>query len=235
MAALAVFCSLPLAALSPMPKPVANRLNPAAPTTPARGWRLEEDWALTDGADAYTVGQGENCVTFWNDLAASNAALSRFSGSDLEARAAEIEAPFGKEPKRLESAMRLPDGRWTGTVDGRTVWMHVVLHGRMRCDAEYVETLGGRVYALTRPSTPQSDSLRGVKLSGRGGLAAGLATVAHRTSRLASRWVAGAARGPYIWAAQGSVQRDWDSTDLYLSVVYATTLLIGAELVALAI
>jgi hypothetical protein len=73
--------------------------------------------------------------------------------------------PFGPEPAILENWSRQPDGRISGTLRGRAVWLNVDLEARLEADprptASYVETVGGIVYELGRrlPSDdPTSDA-----------------------------------------------------------------------------
>jgi len=122
-------------------------------------WRAEEDWAILDETPAFTVGSAANTVTFWSALATASSVLCHRTALELEQRRASLAADkslstgsFGREPSVLSSWEQLPDGRFTGTVDGRTVWLTVELEGRLASDpragAGYLISLGGRVYEL---------------------------------------------------------------------------------------
>lgn len=122
-------------------------------------WSDEEDWAIIDTASDFTVGEGTRSVaTFWTALAASNAALCLRTAGECEQRAAELVAKqnvtlaLGPEPRVLDAWIRQPDGRMTGRIDGRTIWLTVALEGRLqsdpRSDAGYIEAVGGAVYEL---------------------------------------------------------------------------------------
>lgn len=127
-------------------------------------WRDEEDWALLDETPAFTVGSGTNTVTFWSALATASPVLGRRTALELERRRARLAVddrglsagPFGREPSVLSSWERLPDGRFTGTVDGRKVWLTVEEEGRLASDpregAGYLVSIGGRVYELGESS-----------------------------------------------------------------------------------
>lgn len=126
-------------------------------------WRAEEDWAILDETPAFTVGSGTNAVTFWSALATASTVLCQRTALELEQRMAHLAADknlsaasFGREPSVLSSWERLPDGRFTGTVDGRTVWLTVELEGRLASDpragAGYLISVGGRVYELGESS-----------------------------------------------------------------------------------
>lgn len=137
-------------------------------------WRAEEDWAILDETPAFTVGSGANAVTFWSALATASTVLCQRTAPELELRMARLaadrdlsSASFGREPSVLSSWERLPDGRFTGAVDGRTVWLTVELEGRLASDprpgAGYLISLGGRVYELGesggRPEEPGTSIL----------------------------------------------------------------------------
>jgi hypothetical protein len=110
------------------------------------------------------VGSGTNTVTFWSALATASSVLCQRTAPELERRMARLAVDdrslstgsFGREPSVLSSWERLPDGRFTGTVDGRTVWLTVEHEGRLASDpragAGYLVSLGGRVYELGESS-----------------------------------------------------------------------------------
>jgi len=164
---------LPLIAVALRPRPAAVRLQRAPCVTGCDGspWTEEETWALVDSTPAFTAGKGKNAATFWTALVASNAVLCQRSPSECMEHAAQLAAvqnatqPFGPEPAILENWSRQPDGRISGTLRGRAVWLNVDLEARLEADprptASYVETVGGIVYELGRrlPSDdPTSDA-----------------------------------------------------------------------------
>lgn len=126
-------------------------------------WLAEEDWAILDETPAFTVGSGANTVTFWSALTAASTVLCHRTAFELEQRMARLAAErslargsYGREPSVLSSWERMPDGRFTGTVDGRTVWLTAELEGRLASDPRagpgYLISLGGRVYELGESS-----------------------------------------------------------------------------------
>ena len=149
--------------IRPAARPVTRALrSPRLTCSADTPWSADEDWALADGLAGFTAGRGaDNAATFWTALAASSAVLGRRSSSEcyertrLLARAQNLTQPFGPEPQVLDSWSRLADGRITGAVDGRTVWLTVEAEARLASDPRtssgYVETLAGRVYELGRP------------------------------------------------------------------------------------
>ena len=54
------------------------------------------------------------------------------------------------QPLLLDAWERLPNGRYAGRVDGRSIWLAVSLEGRLpsdpRVEPGYIEALGGRIY-----------------------------------------------------------------------------------------
>ena len=122
-------------------------------------WQSDEDWALLDSVPAYSAGSGGRVVTFWEALSAATPALSSRTAAECEARARELTAKetsaaikCGSQPPLLEDWAMLPDGRYTGTVGGRAVWLTVEVAGRLASDPRptpgYVEVMGGQVYEL---------------------------------------------------------------------------------------
>ena len=100
--------------------------------------------------------------TFWTAMVSSSAALCERSPSECAQRVQDLVAnnatfDFGREPKVLESWSRLSDGRITGRLDSRTVWVTVEAEGRLASDPRegpgYIESLGGRIYELGEPAT----------------------------------------------------------------------------------
>ena len=156
-------CSAPaLLVLRPVARPAARHRSTRPICSSETTWSADEDWALADGLAGFTAGRGDdNAATFWTALAASSAVLGRRSGSECYertcqlAREQNLTQAFGPEPQVLDSWSRLPDGRFTGTVDGRSVWLTVEAEARLASDprstAGYVETLAGRIYELGRP------------------------------------------------------------------------------------
>lgn len=161
------------------PRPVTVRLQRAPCVTGCDGspWTEEETWALVDSTPAFTAGQGKNAATFWTALVASNAVLCQRSPSECMEHAAQLAAvqnatqPFGPEPAVLEDWSRQPDGRISGTLRGRAVWLNVDLEARLEADprptASYVETVGGIVYELGR-RVPSDDPTPGAGGAGAG-------------------------------------------------------------------
>jgi len=146
-----------------MPRHVLHYSNKDLAGCERRSWRAEEDWAILDETPAFTVGSGTNTVTFWSALATASPVLCHRTTLELEQRRARLAADkslstdsFGREPSVLSSWERLPDGRFTGIVDGRRVWLTVELEGRLASDpragAGYLISLGGRVYELGESS-----------------------------------------------------------------------------------
>ena len=144
------------------PSPIIAMEAPADGTKPS--WNDEEDWAILDAAPDFSVGVGTNSVsTFWTALAASSAVLCQRSAAECEQRAAELAErqnmtlSIGPEPRVLDAWEKLPDGRITGRLDGRTIWLTVALEGRLPSDPRsgpgYIEALGGAVYELGAPAT----------------------------------------------------------------------------------
>ena len=114
-------------------------------------WTAEEDWALADSLRDFTAGDGVHTVTFWTALVASSAVLYRRSERECEARAAVLFAEqkdasqtaansplqsgsWGAEPQVLEQWSRHPDGRLSGLLNGRTVWLMVEIEARLAAD-----------------------------------------------------------------------------------------------------
>lgn len=124
-------------------------------------WSAEEDWALIDQVDDFSAGRGRDTATFWTALTASSPVLYRRSGSECLERMAQlvleqnVTRDFGPEPEVLEAWSRQSDGRITGSIGGRTVWLQVEQEARLASDprpgAGYIETLAGRVFELGRP------------------------------------------------------------------------------------
>lgn len=173
----------------------------------AAEWALIEDWALVDDAAAFTV--APTCsdaprVTFWRQLGASNPHLCRRSPDELRARLSTLtQRPVWREPRVLHSAARLPDGRWSGAIDGSLVTLSVAAEGRLaaadaREEPSYVEAAGGQIFSLEHAG------------EGRWG-----------------PWGAAAARLPDAAAARRG------AADLLVPALVASALLVGAQLVAL--
>ena len=124
-------------------------------------WRDEEDWALLDATPEFTVGAGSMAATFWTALASSSAVLSQRSSTECAQRAEMLATrqnstlSYGQEPKVITSWSRLPDGRVTGRLDSRTVWLTVEVEGRLASDPRsgpgYIQT-SGRVFELGEPA-----------------------------------------------------------------------------------
>ena len=155
-------------------------------TSPRMGeapWCDEEDWALIDSMPEFTVGSGSMTATFWTALSSSNAVLCQRSPSECERRARLLTAEnaslnFGGEPMVLCGWTRLANGRFTGRLDDRTVWLTVDVEGRLASDprsgAGYIETIGGRVYELGEPAAAGIVSMTDLPIvstekAGRGG------------------------------------------------------------------
>lgn len=157
-------------------------------------WALPEDWALTDQLPKFTVGHGEQTRTFWTQLAASTRELSSRSPDELyqrcqwllknnynnkkkndhqEKTTARTTLHFGPSPPllsnwRMDLTMGHSDNRAVGTLeDGRVVWLHYHLVGRLPGDlfsdatspslmalipGGYLEAVGGRIYELGEPN-----------------------------------------------------------------------------------
>ena len=139
-------------------------------------WRDAEDWALADGAPAFTVGRGPQTCTFWTALIAATPELAARSPAACESRwrvlaAAKGKAAKGKaakgtagtavgpQPPVLSDWQRLADGRYAGRLSGETgfIWLTVALEGRLDSDPRtdvpgYIEAVGGRIYELGTPS-----------------------------------------------------------------------------------
>ena len=126
--------------------------------TPPRDWATREDFALLDGAPAFSVGSGAQAVTFWESMVASTPELAARSAEDCERRWAELKpaddaaARVGPQPAVLEEWSRMADGRISGRIAGQSsaVWLTVALEGRLasapRVDEPgYIEAVGGRL------------------------------------------------------------------------------------------
>ena len=108
--------------------------------TPPRDWATREDFALLDGAPAFSVGSGAQAVTFWQSMVASTPELAARSAEDCERRWAELKpaddtaARVGPQPAVLEEWSRMADGRISGRIAGQpsAVWLTVALEGRLR-------------------------------------------------------------------------------------------------------
>jgi len=131
-------------------------------------WRIEEDWALLDEAPSFTVGNGASTVTFWSALAAASTVLCQRTPVELEQRMLELavakdlpQDSYGSEPSVISSWERMADGRFTGSVDGRAVWLTVESEGRLASDPRtgpgYIVSLGGRIYELGASSDGNLD------------------------------------------------------------------------------
>lgn len=136
-----------------------------------RPWRDNEDWALLEATPRFTVGDGENAATFWTALSTAGAELGQRTPGELQRRIEELAAEkglgrgsYGGEPVVLSSWARMPDGRFTGSVDGRSVWLTVELEGRLKSDPRggpgYIVSLNGRVYELGKPKAPEDTKQR---------------------------------------------------------------------------
>lgn len=142
-----------LTALRSPPVPPAVRRAPVPLLCDATGggWSSREDWALTDLAASFAVGEGEHKATFWEALASSTFELHGRSHSECAARM-EVLSPgkYGSQPRRLDVWQRLPDGRYMGVEDGRKVKVSVSEEGRLTkgCRPMYIELTCGRIYEL---------------------------------------------------------------------------------------
>lgn len=122
------------------------------------GWRPREDWALLDGIEGFTVGEGDHVATFWDELAASSIDLFEKSPSECADRLAVISPharKHGPQPRRLDEWRRLPDGRILGVErNGNTVTVTVSEEGRLAGGSRpmYIESTKGRVYELATSS-----------------------------------------------------------------------------------
>ena len=120
-------------------------------------WSVEEDAALVAAVPAFTVGKESNVATFWSALAISTSGISSRSPAECVARMAAIAADattvvHGPQPPVLSSWERVDGGKYTGTIDGLSVWFAVVLEGRLASDPRdgpgYIEAAGGRILEL---------------------------------------------------------------------------------------
>ena len=141
-----------LSALRSPPVPSAVRRAPAPLLCDGDGeWSSREDWALTDLAASFTVGEGEHKATFWEALASSTFELHGRSHSECAARMEELSpGKYGSQPRRLDVWQRLPDGRYMGVEDGRKVKVSVSEEGRLTKGSRpmYIELTCGRIYEL---------------------------------------------------------------------------------------
>ena len=123
-------------------------------------WRDKEDWALADSVPQFTVGSGESVATFWQALAAATPELAGRTASECESRWGELEPQqrIGPQPPVLEDWEKLPDGRYSGRVNGgSSVWLTVALEGKLSQDPRldepgYIEAVGGKIFELSRAS-----------------------------------------------------------------------------------
>ena len=134
--------------------------------TPPRDWATREDFALLDGAPAFSVGSGAQAVTFWQSMVASTPELAARSAEDCERRWAELKpaddaaARVGPQPAVLEEWSRMADGRISGRIAGQpsAVWLTVALEGRLASDPRdepgYIEAVGGRIQSSAPPRSP---------------------------------------------------------------------------------
>ena len=127
-------------------------------------WTNEETWTLVDSVPAFTAGTGTNAATFWTALVASSAVLGRRTVDECMEHAVEQNITvLGPEPMLLDDWSRMPDGRYTGTLGGRSVWLSVEMEARLEADprptASYVQTLAGRVYELGRSAAATGEPL----------------------------------------------------------------------------
>ena len=129
----------------------------------AEDWRSQEDWALLDGVCSFTVGEGKNTATFWDALVASDDVLHGRSPHECAERikALSPKKGHGSQPKRLDVWRRLPDGRYMGVENGRTLHITVSEEGHLDYGTQphYIESTMGRVYEL---GLPTSDFLAGL-------------------------------------------------------------------------
>ena len=149
--------------------PSVTRPRPPCLTLEDAPWRDEEDWALLDATPEFTVGAGDTAATFWTALASSSAVLCQRSPIECSERARLLAKrpnatlSYGQEPRVLDSWSRLPDGRVTGRLDSRTVWLTVEVEGRLASDPRsgpgYIETVGGRVIELGEPAAGTASTL----------------------------------------------------------------------------
>lgn len=110
-------------------------------------WSMREEWALLDEAPSFTVGSGQNRVTFWGSLAAHNPILSQRTPSELQAHASILNLPVGDAPQVLQSAMSVSGGKtWTGTVDGHSRSINTASDGRLVSGASFIESLSGEIF-----------------------------------------------------------------------------------------
>ena len=149
------------------PLELRSRAAVAMQATPPRDWATREDFALLDGAPAFSVGSGAQAVTFWQSMVASTPELAARSAEDCERRWAELKpadvtaARVGPQPAVLEEWSRMADGRLSGRIAGQpsAVWLTVALEGRLASDPRvdepgYIEAVGGRIYALGAARSP---------------------------------------------------------------------------------
>ena len=143
------------------PLELRSRAAVAMQATPPRDWATREDFALLDGAPAFSVGSGAQAVTFWQSMVASTPELAARSAEDCERRWAELKpdgdtaSRVGPQPAVLEEWSRMADGRISGRIAGQpsAVWLTVALEGRLASDPRvdepgYIEAVGGRIYEL---------------------------------------------------------------------------------------
>ena len=66
------------------PLELRSRAAVAMQATPPRDWATREDFALLDGAPAFSVGSGAQAVTFWQSMVASTPELAARSADELD-------------------------------------------------------------------------------------------------------------------------------------------------------
>merc|ERR1711990_642111 len=90
-----LFLPVGLLTSPPSPSPL-----PQTRTVSSSTWKIQEDWALIDEAEAHTIGEGEHTVTFWDGIR-EVPALRHRSSDELHERAVALSLHHGKNPSLL--------------------------------------------------------------------------------------------------------------------------------------